>query len=196
MRLGVGVLVTALVLQQEPDTATAIVENAGLAPGASHCTCDCCTPAISARGHACIAKMTGPCVELKYCVPLKPKVLAVDPGTSVELLRFCASECDVQLTGGCSEPDTLTGLSYNTLEPTNAPDVDLLWGLTPKVVYLPSLPPAQAELEAIDSAEAAASSLQGKIDELSKRAGKAADKAEEHADKTFDAMKQISTSAP
>ena len=69
--------------------------------------------------------MTEPCLELKYCVPVKPKVLAVDPGTSVELLRFCASECDVQLTGGCSEPDTLAGLTYNTLEPTIAPDVGI-----------------------------------------------------------------------
>lgn len=196
MRLGIGVLATALVLQQDPDTATAIFENAGLTPGSSHCTCDCCTPAISASGEACIAKMTGPCVELKYCVPLKPKVLAVDPGASVELLRFCASECDVQLTGGCSEPDSLAGLTYNTLEPTVAPDVGLVWGLTPKVVQLPSLPPAAAELEAIESAEAAASSLQSKIDELSKRAGKSADLAEKRADKTFDAMKQITTPPP
>jgi len=93
--------------------------------------------------------MTGPCAELKYCVPVKPKVLAVDPGTSVELLRFCASECDVQLTGGCSEPDTLAGLTYNTLEPTVAPDVGLLWGLKPKVEILPSLPPAEAEVKAM-----------------------------------------------
>jgi hypothetical protein len=194
--LGTGLLATALVLQQEPDTATAIVENAGLAPGTSHCTCDCCTPAVSARGEACIAKMTEECADLKYCVPVKPKVMAVDPGTSVELLRFCASECDVQLTGGCSEPDSLTGLSYNTLEPTVAPDVGLVWGLTPKVVYLPSLPPAAAELEAINSAEAAASSLQSKIDELAKQASKAADLAEKRADQTFDVTKQITTPPP
>jgi hypothetical protein len=203
MRLLAGLVATALLLHEEqiPDTeaeaaTNAIVENAGLAPGSSHCTCDCCTPAVSARGEACIAKMTEPCLELKYCVPVKPKVLAVDPGTSVELLRFCASECDVQLTGGCSEPDTLAGLTYNTLEPTIAPDVGLLWGLAPKVVYLPSLPPAEAELKAIASAEAAASSLQGEIDELAKRAGKAADLAEERADNTFDATKQITTPPP
>lgn len=194
MRFGTGLLATALVLQQEPDTATAIVENAGLAPGASHCTCDCCTPAVSASGEACIAKMDGPCLDLKYCVAVKPKVLAVDSGTSVELLRFCASECDVQLTGGCSEPgDSLAGLTYNTLEPTIAPDVGLLWGLTPKVKILPSLPPAEAELKAIAAAEAAASSLQGKIDELAKRAGEAADLAEKRADQTYDAMKEITT---
>merc|ERR1719146_496566 len=197
MRLLAGLVATALLLHEEqiPDTeaeaaTNAIVENAGLAPGSSHCTCDCCTPAVSASGEACIAKMTGPCAELRYCVPVKPKVLAVDPGTSVELLRFCASECDVQLTGGCSEPDTLAGLTYNTLEPTIAPDVGLLWGLKPKVEILPSLPPAEAEVKAIASAEAAASSLQGEIDELAKRAGKAADLAEKRPDQTYDAMKE------